>query len=151
MLSKGYGLSIFNRKGGHTSTFMCFSYYGMVYGTSKEVKACWVRWERNAKSHGGKWKLRLVLTDKTKRYLVKTAGTVCLGTNEEVFGNMKDLGINKGEAVEKYICEAITGTWHKDYTPWYEGADLEYKNLKVQIKYEGATIASLYSLEKFAD
>lgn len=141
-------LNHYDSTGKHTSLLVGFHYHGYVYAISrKTLVKRWVKWQKNSSKRGSSWKLRLLLSDRDKEKLIKTAGCICLATYEDFFKEMNNM--NRGEIFEKYICEAITGNpWKKDYTPWYEGADLEYGNLKVQIKYDGASIASLTSLLK---
>lgn len=54
---------------------------------------------------------------------------------------------NYGEAFEKVAVEKLTGrTWKKDKTDFWTAPDFEYQGMKIQAKFEKATIANEYQL-----
>ena len=148
-VSKQCACDIYHKYCKHTSTAIFFTYNGRVYGLSVDaIPTAWVSWGKDAKSRGGQWKLRLTLNGKQMYRLTKRIGCVCLGNESEVFPDMTEY--NRGDLIEKILYEAITGkTWHKDNTPWYEGADIETNWCKIQVKFNGASIINMSQVERF--
>ena len=143
-IAKAYNVYASNAK--HTIYALGFTYKGHEYVTSlKHLNKNWLYWD----FHRGTWQLRLRLSDTVKRNLVKKAGCVCLGKTEDVYS---DCEYNKGDQLERILYEAMTGkTWQKDYTPWYEGADIEISDtIRIQVKRESATLTNMTRLETFA-
>lgn len=139
-------LAIYAKHGKHNVIALSFTYKGMEYVVSvKEVSSTWCYWQK----HRNKYNLRMSLNNNTKRKLVKTAGCMCLGNTTDIF--TENSKYNKGDQIEAYLKTMITGkAWHKDFTPWYEGADIESGSMRIQVKRENATICSLSSLKRFA-
>lgn len=130
----------------HTCYAVGFSLNGKEYVISvKHLHKSWLKWSTKK----GKYYLRLRLSNYHKETLINTAGCVCLGNNEDIYN--ADSEYNHGDQLERIIYEAMTGEkWHKDYTPWYEGADIEYsEDVRVQVKYDNATICSMSRIAKF--
>lgn len=149
-VSKEYACNIYHKHCKHSSTAVFFCYHGYIYGLSvSAIPASWTVWDRDAKSKGGQWKLRLSLTNRQMYRLSKRLGCICLGKESEVFPDRSKY--NRGDLIEKILYEAITGkAWHKDYTPWYEGADITTDWCKIQVKFNGASIINMPQVKRFA-
>jgi len=141
------GLRRYENKAKHLSIALGFTLDGKVYVISlNELKTRWCSWERNPKKKGGKWKIRMRLTRDDKERLAKKVGCMCIGTYDEIFADLAQY--NRGEIFEKLLFEAITHrTWHKDDTPYWEGADIEYNGMMIQVKYDGCSVCSLASIK----
>lgn len=137
----------YENKAKHLSIALGFTLDGKVYVISlNELKTRWCCWEKNSKKKGGKWKIRMHLTYNDKVILAKRAGCVLLGTYDEIFADLSKA--NRGEIFEKLLFEAITHkAWQKDDTPYWEGADIEYNGMMIQVKYDGCSVCSLASIK----
>ena len=119
---------------------------GMVYAISlASVPTKWLYWMFNGKQ----WVVRLRISATEKSKLAKRAGCICVGAESELFDDTSKY--NKGDQFESIIYTAMTGkTWHKDSTPWWNGADIETEGAKVQVKFNGATVVKMSQLLKYA-
>lgn len=119
---------------------------GMVYAISlARVPTKWLYWMFNGKQ----WVVRLRISAIEKSKLTKKAGCICVGAESELFDDTSKY--NKGDQFESIIYTAMTGkTWHKDSTPWWNGADIETEGAKVQVKFNGATVVKMSQLIKYA-
>ena len=119
--SKSRAHNIYKQNAKHTIYAVGFGLNGKEYVVSvKHLCTSWLAWSKK----DGKYFLRLRLNTKQMKRLVNTAGCVCLGNTEDVYDSESEY--NKGDQLERILYEAMTHkTWHKDYTPWYEGADIE--------------------------
>lgn len=146
LIGKTKALQIYECNGKHTYIVINFTYGNYEYLISlTTIPTQWVRWEK----HRGKYVLRLHLKAKHKRKLINTAGCVRVGKTSEMYDRNSEY--NNGDQIEAFLYTAMTGkTWHKDYTPWYEGADIEISDtVRIQVKRENATITNLNRLMTF--
>lgn len=129
-----------------TSYTIGFVYDNKVYAISlTKVPNRWLYWMYN----GSQWVVRMRITQAEKIKLIKKAGCICLGNETELFS--KESIYNKGDQFESIIYEAMTGnTWHKDSTPWWNGADIETAGARIQVKFNGATVVKMNQLVKYA-
>lgn len=144
-MSKAEALKRYEAIGKHNVIALSFTYNGKEYVISvSEIKPSWCFWQRHRGLH-----LRMRLKDSVKQTLANTEGCVCLGNTTNIF--TRDSKYNRGDQIEAILYTMITGKeWHKDYTPYYEGADIEFGSMRIQVKRENATICSLSSLQRFA-
>ncbi len=136
----------YRQHAGHTVYAVGFTLNGKEYVISvKELSNSWLYWDYSRDD----WRLRLRLTETVKQMLANKAGCVLLGNTEDVYST--DCEYNKGDQLERILYEAITGkTWQKDYTPWYEGADINVcDSVKIQVKRDRATLCSMARINTF--
>ncbi len=140
--------NIYKQNAKHTIYAVGFGFNGKEYVVSvKHLCTSWLAWSKK----DGKYFLRLRLNTKQMKRLINTAGCVCLGNTEDVYDSESEY--NKGDQLERILYEAMTHkTWHKDYTPWYEGADIEMSDkVMIQVKRNNATICSMARLAMMAE
>lgn len=139
-------MSLYHINNYATSYTVGFVYDSKVYAISlAKVPNRWLYWMYN----GTQWVVRMRITQAEKMKTIKKAGCVCLGNETELFH--EESIYNKGDQFESIIYTAMTGkTWHKDNTPWWNGADVETTGAKVQVKFNGATVVKMSQLIKYA-
>jgi hypothetical protein len=143
---KSICMAIYEAIGKHNIMVLNFTYNGYEYLiTLTRLCNAWIYWEY----HKNRWNLRVRLNARQKERLIHTAGCIRLGKTEDVFNSNSDY--NKGDQIEAIIYTAMTGkAWKKDYTPWYEGADIELPNgIMIQVKRENATITNMNRLQMY--
>ena len=102
-----------------------------------ELKAEWLRLDRESTSHGGWQKLRLKLSNELKVYWVEN-GATCLGNPDRVLKLQK----NKGDSFERFVTEYNGQVWKKSSTPYYKDGDITVNGVKKQIKWETASLTN---------
>jgi len=143
-ISKTQAYTVYCTHAYHSRYALAFEYKGKEYVISlAHLSTAWMRWE----AYEGKYALRLRLRARHKRALIKTVGCMCIGNSDDIYN--ADSKYNRGDQFEAILYKAMTGKeWHKDYTPWYEGADIETSGAKLQVKREGATICRESTIRK---
>jgi len=146
-LSKTEAYTAYSTYAYHSRYALAFSYKGNEYVISlAHLNTAWMKWE----THKGTKALRLRLKAKHKRALIKMVGCMCIGKTEQIYNAVSEY--NKGDQFEQMLYEAMTGKeWHKDYTPFYEGADIETAGAKLQVKRDGATICRESTLRRLME
>ena len=135
-------LKVYNTKSCHDVVMLSFTLNGYEYiATLNAIRPSWCLMEKDSK---GYQKIRMSLTVNQKRKLALRAE--CIGKTEEIFTKCQ---YNKGEQIERYLLERLTGKeWKRNTTPWYKGCDIVANGQRIEVKRENATICSLASLLK---
>ena len=141
-IAKREALRLYDEYGKHDVVLLSFTYDNEEYIIMmNNIPARWVYWSYHRKAYH----LRMRLNRKDKRKLIRKAGCMKIGKTAEVFNKADEY--NKGDQLERYIMHLATNQeWSKNYTPWYEDADITLNGIKIQVKRENATICSLSSL-----
>ena len=141
-MAKRKALKLYSEYGKHDIVLLSFTYNNEEYIImTNNIPARWTYWTYHRKAYH----LRMHLKRKDKRKLIKRAGCMKIGKTTEVFSKADEY--NKGDQLERYIMHLVTDQeWSKNYTPWYEDADITLNGVKIQVKRENATICSLSSL-----
>jgi hypothetical protein len=79
-----------------------------------------------------------------KMALLDTA--ICLGSAELVL----DSKYNRGEMFEKIVTERYGQVWVKDSVPFYMDGDITVDGVKIQIKFQNASLCTSKTLERLA-
>ena len=88
--------------------------------------------------------LRLRLRTKNKQQLMRKE-YYCLGSADQ----LNQEKYNKGEIFEKLVTEFFGQKWEKDNIPFWIQGDICVENVKIQIKFDGATLTNTKQIEKF--
>ena len=119
-----------------------FELDGYIYAVKqKRIYSKYLKPDRESTKNGGADILRLTLTKKQKKILVKKL--LPIATIEEM-ENAK----NRGEWFEKLIYAIYKQDYRKDTTRFDKRGDIEINGEQVQIKFERATVANERTIKK---
>ena len=122
-----------------------FVYRNSVYAVMvDELPDSWLKRDRTSSHRGGYETIRVRLSAKEKQKLVESGTAEFLGGCELLTLG----GYNKGEAFERFITERAGQTWVKDAVPFWVAGDVELAGKQVQLKLEGATLTTAYTMER---
>lgn len=119
-----------------------FELDGYIYAVKqKRLYGKYLKTDRESTKNGGANILRLTLTKKQKKALVKKLLPVATAADME---NIK----NRGEWFEKLIYTIYKQDYKKDTTRFDKQGDIKIEGQEVQLKFERATVANERTIKK---
>ena len=119
-----------------------FELDGYIYAVKqKRIYSKYLKTDRESTKNGGANILRLTLTKKQKKALVKKLLPVAIAEEME---NAK----NRGEWFENLIYKIYGQSYTKDTTRFDKRGDIEINGEQVQLKFERATVANERTIKK---
>lgn len=116
-----------------------FTYKGMVYGVKvQNLTEAGLRVSKASRGNGYALRFRPNMAEKAT--FLENAFSVC--TKEQFDHMVANCKYNRGEVFEKLITEMCGQVWEKDNVPFNMGADLTYKGVAYQIKFQNATFCN---------
>ena len=119
-----------------------FELDGYIYAVKqKRIYSKYLKIDRESTKNGGSNILRLILTKKQKRALIKKLLPIA---DIEEMENAK----NRGEWFESLIHKIYGQSYKKDSVRFDKRGDIEIDGAQVQLKYERATVANERTIKK---
>ena len=119
-----------------------FELNGYIYAVKqKRIYSKYLKIDRESKKNGGAYILRLTLTKKQKKTLVRKLLPIATVAEME---NAK----NRGEWFESLIYKIYGQSYKKDTTRFDKRGDIEIDGKQVQLKFERATVANERTIKK---
>lgn len=121
-----------------------FEYKGKIFlAFMPQFSRCYCYVDRQATSHGKNKTIRF-------RVSVKQAGRLAKNALPIANAVEMDDAPNKGERFEQLVCKLYGKEWERSHTPFTKAGDIEISGEQVQLKYQGATIATYKQLKKYS-
>lgn len=118
--------------------------------TAESLRAEWATLEAESQKNGGGLSLRLRFRKAVKEELIASGLAEAIGAEDLLTSDRLNAGlkkINKGIAAERLAKEMAGLGWGRhDNRKFTEGGDLRVGGVEIQVKLDGATIASCRTL-----
>lgn len=118
----------------------------MVRIYAKHLPKKWLREDHTSHKRGYQLKAKVYIPTKELDEMIEKGKAKLLG-DESLLKEMKKF--NKGDNFERIVLERLTKQkWSKNSTPFYKDGDMTYYNRKIQIKFQGAELTTVPTIQK---
>lgn len=138
-------LTLYEKHNASAAYALGFVHRHVLYSlTCHELPIECLKLDRASSARGGYATLRLRMSAAVKKALVASGKAEALGAETLLHADK----YNRGECYERVLTERAGQVWVKDSAPFWERGDLRVNGVEVQVKLDGATIATEPELRK---